>query len=68
MKNGNEYKKLVENAKGDHENPLIRQDLEEKMNNLNRGSFTQADIKEIVSDVYSIETIKNINSLVERFG
>lgn len=68
MKNGNEYKKLVENAKGDHENPLIRQDLEEKMNNLNRGSFTQADIKKIVSDVYSIETIKNINSLVERFG
>jgi 2-methylcitrate dehydratase PrpD len=64
LKNGNEFSRLVEVAKGDPENPLAQNEIESKFLDCAQLVFSKQDAKQCLDKISNLEHINDISTLM----
>jgi len=68
LKDGTEFSRLVEAAKGDPENPLTAKEIETKFLDCAQFVFPQQDAKRFLEIIFMLEKIEDISVLMELLG
>jgi 2-methylcitrate dehydratase PrpD len=65
LKNGTEFSRLVEVARGDPENPLTQEEVESKFLDCAQVVFSRQDARRCLDEILTLEHIKDISALMK---
>ena len=66
-RDGKKYKSRIEYPKGDPENPVYQDELEEKFKNLAAKALSENKIEALISQIWDLENLKSIRNLASSF-